>query len=176
MRNVTRLFGVACVLAAAGLTAAVADDRKPDAPFSDKEFVIKATSCGMHEVELGKLAIQRGVDPTVKEFGQRMIADHSRANNELKAVAAKKNIELPSDLNSSQKSTMEKLSKLSGAEFDKEYISDMVNDHEEDVEDFQTQANKGNDPEIKAFAAKALPTLQGHLQKARELAKKIGAK
>ena len=105
-----------------------------------------------------------------------MIADHSRANNELKVVAAKKNIELPSDLNSSQKSTMEKLSKLSGAEFDKEYISDMVNDHEEDVEDFQTQANKGNDPEIKAFAAKALPTLQGHLQKARELAKKIGAK
>jgi len=139
-------------------------------------FAANAAQGGMTEVELGKLAIQRGTEPSVKEFGQRMIADHTRANNELKLVAAEKNIELPSDLNSSQKSTMEKLSKLSGAEFDKEYISDMVNDHEEDVEDFQTQANKGNDPEIKAFAAKALPTLQGHLQKARELAKKIGAK
>jgi len=146
---------------------------------SDKDsarFAANAAQGGMTEVELGKLAIQRGTDPAVKEFGQRMIADHNRANNELKVVAAEKNIELPSDLNSSEKSTMEKLSKLSGAEFDKEYISDMVNDHEEDLEDFQTQANKGNDPEIKAFAAKALPTLQGHLQKARELAKKIGAK
>ena len=143
---------------------------------SDKDsarFAANAAQGGMTEVELGKLAIQRGTDPAVKEFGQRMIADHNRANNELKVVAAEKNIELPSDLNSSEKSTMEKLSKLSGAEFDKEYISDMVNDHEEDVEDFQTQANKGNDPEIKAFAAKALPTLQGHLQMAREVAKKI---
>ena len=143
---------------------------------SDKDsarFAANAAQGGMTEVELGKLAIQRGTDPAVKEFGQRMIVDHTRANNELKVVAAEKNIELPSDLNSSEKSTMEKLSKLSGAEFDKEYISDMVNDHEEDVEDFQTQANKGNDPEIKAFAAKALPTLQGHLQMAREVAKKI---
>ena len=136
-------------------------------------FAANAAQDGMTEVELGKLAIQRGTEPSVKEFGQRMIADHTRANNELKLVAAEKNIELPSDLNSSEKSTMEKLSKLSGAEFDKEYISDMVNDHEEDLEDFQTQANKGNDPEIKAFAAKALPTLQGHLQMAREVAKKI---
>ena len=139
-------------------------------------FAANAAQGGMTEVELGKLAIQRGTDPSVKEFGQRMIADHTRANNELKAVAARKNIELPSDLSSSQKSTIEKLSKLSGAEFDKEYMSDMVKDHEEDVEEFETQANKGADPEIKAFAGKALQTLQSHLQMAREVAKKVGAK
>jgi len=138
-------------------------------------FAADAAQGGMTEVELGKLAIQRGVDPTVKEFGQRMIADHSRGNNELKAVAAKKNIELPSDLSSTQKSTIDRLSKLSGTEFDKEYMSDMVKDHEEDVEEFQTQANKGTDAEIKAFAGKALQTLQSHLQMAREVAKKIGA-
>ena len=79
-------------------------------------------------------------------------------------------------MSSSQKSTIEKLSKLSGAEFDKEYMSDMVKDHEEDVEEFETQANKGADPEIKAFAGKALQTLQSHLQMAREVAKKVGAK
>ena len=72
-------------------------------------FAANAAQGGMTEVELGKLAIQRGTEPSVKEFGQRMIADHTRANNELKLVAAEKNIELPSDLNSSQKSTMEKL-------------------------------------------------------------------
>jgi len=139
-------------------------------------FAADAAQGGMTEVELGRLAVQRGTDPSVKEFGQRMIADHTRANNELKAIAARKNIELPSDLSSSQKSTIEKLSKLSGAEFDKEYMSNMVKDHEEDVEEFETQANKGTDPEIKAFAGKALPTLQSHLQVAREVAKKVGAK
>ena len=70
---------------------------------------------------------------------------------------------------------IEKLSRLSGAEFDKEYISDMVKDHEEDVKDFQTQGIEGADPDLKAFAAKALPPLQGHLQMARDVAKKVGA-
>jgi putative membrane protein len=70
---------------------------------------------------------------------------------------------------------IEKLSKLSGAEFDKEYMSDMVKDHEEDVKDFQTQGNDGTDPDIKAFASKTLPILQGHLQMARDAAKKVGA-
>jgi putative membrane protein len=140
------------------------------------KFAAKAAAGGMAEVELGKLALQRASDPAVKEFAQRMVADHTRANSELKAVALKKNIQLPTDLTSGQKSKMDKLSKLSGAEFDKQYMSDMVKDHEEDVEDFKTQAEQGTDPDVKSFAAKTLPTLQSHLQMAQETAKKVGAK
>ncbi|MEP6569921.1 MAG: DUF4142 domain-containing protein [Acidobacteriota bacterium] len=139
------------------------------------KFAAAAGPGGMAEVELGRLAVQKAADPSVKEFGQRMISDHTLANAELKAVAKKKNIQLPSDLTSDQKSLMDKLSKLSGGEFDKEYMSAMVKDHEEDVKEFQTQANEGTDPDVKAFAGKTLPTLQAHLQMARDVAKKVGA-
>jgi putative membrane protein len=140
------------------------------------KFARKAAQGGMAEVEMGKVAVQHGGDAAVKEFGQRMVIDHTRANEELKAIAGSKNIQLPTGLNSDQKSEMDKLSKLSGAEFDREYMSAMVKDHEEDVEDFQTQAKDGTAPDIKAFAAKTLPTLQSHLQMAHDTAKKVGAK
>jgi len=139
------------------------------------KFAPTAAQGGMAEVEMGKLAAARGSDSKVKEFGQRMVSDHSRANAELKAIAAKNNIQLPVDLTSEQKSEMGKLSKLNGADFDKEYMSAMVKDHEADVKEFQTQANEGNVADIKAFAAKTLPTLQGHLEMARDTAKKVGA-
>ena len=112
----------------------------------------------------------------MNEFGARMVADHGRANSELKSIAGKKGIQLPTELNSEQKSEMDKLSKMSGAEFDKEYMSAMLKDHETDVKDFDTQAKEGNDPEIKAFAGKTLPTLQQHLQMAQQAAQKVGAK
>ncbi len=139
------------------------------------KFATKAAQGGMAEVEMGRLALQRASDPSVKEFGQRMMTDHSMANAELRQVAAQNSIRLPSDVTAEQKSEMNKLSKLSGPEFDKEYMSAMVKDHEEDVKDFQTQANSGTDTEIKAFAGKTLPTLQTHLQMARDAAKKVGA-
>jgi putative membrane protein len=139
------------------------------------KFAAPAAQGGMTEVELGRLALQRAADSSVREFGQRMVTDHTAANAEFKSLAARKNIQLPSEVSSDQKSMIEQLSKLSGAEFDKKYMSDMVKDHEEDVKDFQTQANEGTDPDIKAFAAKTLPILQGHLQMARDAAKKVGA-
>ena len=140
------------------------------------KFAGAAAQGGMTEVELGRLALQRAADSSVREFGQKMVTDHTAANSEFKSIAARKNIQLPTEVSSDQKSMIDKLAKLSGAEFDKEYMSDMVKDHEEDVKDFQTQGNEGNDSDIKAFAAKTLPTLQGHLEMARDVAKKVGAK
>jgi len=140
------------------------------------KFATNAAQGGMAEVELGRLATQRAGDVSVREFGARMVADHGRANSELKSIAGQKGIQLPTELNSEQKSEMEKLSKMSGAEFDKEYMSAMLKDHETDVKDFDTQAKEGNDPEIKAFAGKTLPTLQQHLQMAQQAAQKVGAK
>ena len=140
------------------------------------KFATNAAQGGMAEVELGRLATQRAGDVSVREFGARMVADHSRANSELKSIAGQKGIQLPTELNSEQKSEMDKLSKMSGAEFDKEYMSAMLKDHETDVKDFDTQSKEGNDPEIKAFAGKTLPTLQQHLQMAQQAAQKVGAK
>jgi len=140
------------------------------------KFATNAAQGGMAEVELGRLATQRAGDVSVREFGARMVADHGRANSELKSIAGQKGIQLPTELNSAQKSEMDKLSKMSGAEFDKEYMSAMLKDHETDVKDFDTQAKEGNDPEIKAFAGKTLPTLQQHLQMAQQAAQKVGAK
>jgi putative membrane protein len=139
-------------------------------------FASKAAQGGMAEVEMGRLAAQRAGDPEVKAFGERMVSDHSKANAELKSIASKKGLQLPGDLSSEQKSEMDKLTKLSGAEFDKEYMSAMVDDHEEDVKEFETQSKDGNDPDIKTFAGKTLPTLQQHLQLAKSAAQKVGAK
>ncbi len=140
------------------------------------KFSSAAAQGGLTEVELGRLAVQRGSNPAVKSFGQQVIEDHSRANSELKTIATRKNIALPTDLNSDQKATMDKLSKLSGSEFDKEYMSDMVKDHEADAKEFESQANKGTDADIKAFAAKTLPMIQRHLQLARDVANQVDAK
>ena len=140
------------------------------------KFATGAAQGGMAEVELGRLATQRAGDPSVREFGARMVADHSRANAELKSIATQKGIQLPADVDSEQKSEMDKLSKMSGADFDKEYMSAMVKDHQTDVKDFDTQSKDGNDAEIKAFAVRTLPTLQQHLSMAEQTAQKVGAK
>jgi|SRR5215831_2301018 len=140
------------------------------------KFATNAAQGGMAEVELGRLATQRAGDASVREFGARMVADHSRANSELKSIAGQKGIQLPTEMNSEQKSEMDKLGKMSGPDFDKEYMSAMLKDHETDVKDFETQSKDGNDPEIKAFAGKTLPTLQQHLQMAQQAAQKVGAR
>src|SRR5437667_3742427 len=161
------IIGVFVLLAGGILSCANPDSTK---------FSSAATHGGLAEVELGRLAVQRGSNPAVKSFGQRMIEDHSRANDELKSIAARKSIALPPDINSDQKATMDKLSKLSGAEFDKEYMSDMVQDHEADAKEFENQANMGPDADIKAFAAKTLPMIKRHLQMARDVANQVAAK
>src|SRR5882724_6141700 len=94
------------------------------------KFATNAAQGGLAEVEMGRLATQRAGDSSVREFGARMVADHSAANTELKGIASKKGMQLPGDVNSSQKSEIDNLAKMSGAEFDKEYMSAMVKDHE----------------------------------------------
>jgi putative membrane protein len=141
---------------------------------ADSAFIADAARGGMMEVELGQLAVQQAASADVKKFGQRMIDDHSKANNELKQVAASKNLTLPADLNPEQKEMKDKLTKLKGAGFDREYIKHMVEDHVEDVTKFEEEGKNASDPDVKAFATKTLPTLREHLQLAREVAKKVG--
>ncbi len=136
---------------------------------ADRQFVTKAAQGGMAEVELGNLAVKKASSQSVKDFGQRMVDDHTKANDQLKQVAANEGITLPTSLDSKDKKTMAHLSKLSGTAFDKAYMSDMVKDHKKDVADFQREAKTGQDSEVKGFAAKTLPTLQEHLQMAMNI-------
>jgi putative membrane protein len=140
---------------------------------ADRLFVKDAADGGMAEVELGRLAVERASNAEVKKFGQRMVEDHSKANEELKDIAGKKNIALPNELAAKHKATRDRLSKLSGAEFDKAYMSDMLKDHNKDVAAFQRESTAGRDPDLKSFAAQTLPTLKDHLKEARSIAAKV---
>ena len=135
----------------------------------DQEFMVKAASGGLMEVELGKLAAQKATNAQVKEFGQKMVADHTKANAELKALAAQKNITIPTTPGEDHQEHINKLKNKTGAEFDRDYIDLMVDDHKEDVEKFEKAANNANDPDIKAFASKQVPILKQHLERARTI-------
>lgn len=143
--------------------------------WDDKKFAKEAAIGGMAEVELGKLAQQKASSDAVKQFGQKMVDDHSKANEELKAAATKDGIELPTELDKKHQKMIDKLGKLSGAEFDKAYVKAMLKDHKKDVSEFQDEANKGTMSGIKEFAQKTLPTLEQHLDTVKDLNKSGGA-
>jgi putative membrane protein len=140
---------------------------------ADNTFVTKAAQGGMAEVELGNLAKTNASNDDVKSFGDQMVTDHGKANDELKSIAAKKGITLPTSLDSKHQAEVNRLSKLKGADFDREYMKLMVADHRMDVSEFRKEADHGSDPDIKAFAAKTLPTLQNHLQMAESTDAKV---
>jgi putative membrane protein len=127
------------------------------------EFVVQAASGGMMEVELGQLAEKNASDAEVKAFGKRMVADHSKANEELKSLAAAKNITLPTAPGEDHQKHITEMSNLKGAEFDKHYVDMMEKDHQKDINLFE-EATKDNelDADLKAFAQKTLPTLKEH--------------
>jgi putative membrane protein len=139
----------------------------------DSNFVKDAAQGGMMEVELGKLAQDKAASAKVKEFGKRMEQDHSKANDELKKLASDKGVQLSTSLDSKHKSKVDKLAKMSGADFDKQYMSGMVSDHKDDIKKFQKEADKGKDADLKQFASQKLPTLKEHLQLAESTEKDV---
>ena len=135
----------------------------------DRKFMEEAASGGMAEVELGKLAEQKAANVQVKQFGARMVQDHTKANNELKQLAQSKGIDVPAAPAKSQQKHVEALSKLSGAEFDRQYMAHMLSDHRKDVAEFKKASEDAKDGDVKAFAGKTLPTLQEHLTLAQSV-------
>ncbi len=137
--------------------------------FSDSAFLTKAAQGGMAEVQLGQLAQQKAANRQVKQFGQQMIRDHSKSNQQVMALLRQKGMTPPTSLQSPYKELHDRLSTLSGNDFDREYMSQMVIDHTDNVKDFQQAATSAQDPQIRAFAQQQLPTLQAHLQSAQTL-------
>jgi len=156
------------ILATAGViltTAAFADVSK-----KDQEFFTKAAGGGMFEVAAGKLAQGKGQDEGVKSFGAMLVKDHSAANDELKALAAKKGATLPPGVPSDKQKKLDKLS--AAKEFDKEFVNEVgLEDHKEDIALFEKTSKSADDPDVKAFAAKTLPTLKSHREHAEGLKK-----
>jgi putative membrane protein len=134
---------------------------------ADIEFILKAAEGGMAEVELGKVAQQQATSDEVKKFGQRMVEDHGKGGDELQSLARSRGITLPSDLPAKDKALRDRLTKLNGKTFDRTYMRNMVTDHRMDVAEFKKEATSGKDPEVKAWAAKMLPTLEDHLKEAQ---------
>jgi putative membrane protein len=140
----------------------------------DKDFVKKAAKGNLTEVELGRLAVQKAASPEVRDFGSRMIRDHSKANRELSTLAASKGVDLPKSVSLGEDVSVAHLKMLSGKSFDDAYIKMMVDDHKEDVAAFQKAADGSQDPDVKHFASKTLPTLQSHLNKIEQIQNNFG--
>lgn len=157
----TRVWIAASLFAAAPAFAA------PSA--TDTDFATKAAQAGMAEISTGHAAETKGQSAAVKAFGTKMIGDHTKAADELKNVAAKSGVKLPTTTSAEQKEAAEKLAKLKGAEFDKAYAEQAVKDHEEAVALFKNEASAGSDAGLKSFAQQTLPTLEEHLRMAKAL-------
>ena len=146
---------------------------KSGAAANDSQFVMKVASDGIAEVELGRLAADKASSPDVKKFAQRMVDDHSKANDELKTLAQNKNITLPAAIDAKHKAHVDRLSKLSGEAFDRSYMRDMLMDHQKAVAAFRTESKSGKDADVKAWAGKTLPTLEEHLKLAQDANKSV---
>jgi len=139
----------------------------------DVKFTVTAANGGMTEVQVSKLALTKSTNPDVTMFAQMMVTDHSKANDELKALAATKNITLPIAISDDNQKKIDKLSAETGKDFDKDYSDLMVDDHNSTVDLFKSEANNGNDSAIKAWATATIPTLEHHLEMADSLKARV---
>jgi len=154
-----------------------------------RQFVLDMLAGGEHEVQLGRLAADHAQSPEVKDFGQMMVRDHTKAGDKLKEIAAQRQIQGPTNLDDDHTKMMDKLSKLQGADFDREYIKAMVDDHEHDVSQLKDRADENKDEtgampkkaddhfemQVNQWAADTLPVVRQHLTRAKEISDHIGA-
>lgn len=140
---------------------------------SDTTFAREAAEGGIAEVKFGQLAEEKGSSQEVKDFGKRMVTDHTKANDQLKADASKEKFTLPADMSKRDQIAYDRLSKLSGTAFDRAYARDMVRDHRADVAEFANESKNGKQEWTKDFALQTLPTLRDHLKQAEDMLHKV---
>ncbi|CAN5185527.1 hypothetical protein BH20VER2_BH20VER2_01330 [soil metagenome] len=136
---------------------------------ADRSFMTKAAQDGMKEVHMGQMAAEKGQSDEVKKLGRRIAEDHTKANNQLMAIAAKRGVKLDT------RPKMAKMSKRDMENFDQAWLAMMVNDHQQDIAAFQRQAQQGTDPELRKFAKSTLPVLQKHLKMVQQAQQKMGS-
>jgi putative membrane protein len=147
--------------------------QKSSTQAGDSAFMMKIAQVGIAEVELGKLAVDKAMRDEVKKFGQRMVDDHTKAGDELKNLAMKKNITWPADTDAEHKGLLYSLSKMSGAAFDGAYMQAMADGHRKVAGDFRKEIKSGSDADVKAWAEKTLPTIESHLKDAETISRGV---
>jgi len=175
-RTLIYAASLALIVAAPLASFAAGDKAVTTTPAGDARFMKKVAQDGKAEVELGRLAAARGASDAVKQFGQRMVTDHGKAGNELAKLAQDEGVELPADIDGKHKRLHDRLAKLSGADFDREYMREMVRDHDADVKAFEREADRAKNPDVKAWAGKTLSVLKEHQQQAHQLQASGGGK
>jgi putative membrane protein len=187
MKTTSLLIVVVCMFFFSSCTKNTADDsnqaeaaaeqneEKFETPeFEDgSQFAVAVADAGMMEVQLATLALSKATSGKVKEFAQMMIDDHTNANEELKALAQKKDIKLPTTLSDKHQKKYSEMSEKTGADFDKEYCDLMVKDHKDVVDLFKKAQESSRDPEFKAWASEKLPTLEHHLSMAERMKESV---
>lgn len=168
MLAVVMVTGIGCWLA---VLPAAADDKKETKDSGDRHFAMKASAAGMAELNLSELAVRFARSPAVKQFAQRMVADHTRANLELTQLANGRSMALAKGMDEKHQKMYDKLKTLSGEEFDGAYMEGMVKDHEEAVKLFEQESKEGKDEAIKTWASQLTPIFKRHLEMAREVCK-----
>jgi len=163
-----------CLFLVPAFAADDRDDKDTNKGVSDQQFAQKASAAGLAEVNLANLALQRASSPQVKEFAQHMVADHTKANQQLIQMANRKNIVLPATMDRKHQDLDRQLGQLRGAEFDRAYMKAMVADHKEAVSLFEGQSKNGKDSDLKELASTTLPTLREHLKMAQDIQDKVG--
>ena len=131
---------------------------------SDQDFMVAAAQINLTEMKLGEIAIQNGQREDVKDFGRRTVKDHTAINDDLKTLAAQKNVTLPETLDAKNQMMVDKLTALTGSDFDKAYITGMFKGHKKAVKAFKAESAATGDADIKSFADKSLPMLEEHLK------------
>ena len=172
IKNTVAASGLAFALSAATLAGADCDARGQLSE-PDFNFVKETLSNGMSQIDVGNLAKQKGITQVVRDFGDRMVNEHKKANEQLRDIASKKGATLLSDVSYGESSTAERLKKLSGPEFDKAYSSAIVSRHREDLKDLKTAVPTLKDPDLKAFAQQMIPALDEHLRAAQDMEKTV---
>jgi putative membrane protein len=142
---------------------------------SESSFLKDAAAGGIAEVKFGELAEQNAASERVRNFGKQMVKDHTKMGDEVRSLASTKSVDLPTDMGVKEKVSYKLLSSKKGSDFDRQYVEAMVKDHQNDIAEFEKESTAGKDPDVKALAAKALPTLRKHLQMAEDVAREIGA-
>jgi len=137
------------------------------------DFLVKAANSGMAEVKLGELASQKGTDKKVREMGEMIVRDHAAANDQVKQLAAGRNVSLPETIGGSMQHQVEELAGKKGKDFDRAYISQMIKDHQDAISLFKRATEKVNDPDVRTFANNTLPKLQEHLDSCKVVQKII---
>ena len=157
------LFGLATLAAPRAQSAT-------DASMSDKHFVSEALKGGMAEIQMGRLAQEKGSSRDVKNFGRKMVQDHTKLGDQMKQVADRLGVSVPQSPTILEQVEIKKLSGLSGSEFDQEYIKDMVKDHEDDLSDFKKEADSGTSPLVKNAATQGANVISTHLDMIKQIA------